>query len=145
MLRLGAQAGKVAAVPAISTLQEDNVRKGFFEREQLDTVTKHLPEYLWPLTLVAYITGWRVKSEILTRQWQHVDFRAGWLRLEPGETKNRKGRNFPLTPELRDVLEQQRVRTQCIEQATGQIIPWLFHRNGKRIIDFRSAWKRACL
>ena len=57
MLRLGAQAGKVAAVPAISTLQEDNVRKGFFEREQLDTVTKHLPEYPWPLTLVAYITG----------------------------------------------------------------------------------------
>ena len=28
---------------------------------------------------VAYITGWRVASEILTREWKHVDFEAGFL------------------------------------------------------------------
>ena len=53
---------------------------------------------------VAYITGWRVKSEILTRRWAHVDFLSGWLRLEPGETKNHEGRQFPLTPDLRAAL-----------------------------------------
>ena len=52
--------------------------------------------------------GWRVASEILTRQWKHVDFNAGFLRLEPGETKNGPGRMFPLIPELRAVLEAQR-------------------------------------
>ena len=26
----------------------------------------------------------------------HVDFEAGWLRPEPGETKYREGRMFPL-------------------------------------------------
>jgi integrase len=144
MLRLGARAGKVAGVPSISLLREDNVRKGFFERPQLDAVMRHLSEDLWPLALVAYITGWRVKSEILSRQWQHVEFRAGWLRLDPGETKNRKGRNFPLTPELRQVLESQRARTQALEQSTGRIIPWVFHRDGKPIIDFRGSWKNAC-
>src|SRR5215510_5797037 len=54
-----------------------------------------------------YITGWRVKSEILTRQRSHLDLDAGWIRLEPGETKNGKGRMFPLTPRLRAVLEAQ--------------------------------------
>ena len=54
----------------------------------------------------AFVTGWRVKSEILTRQWHHVDFDAGWLRLEPGETKNGEDRMFPLTPQLRATLER---------------------------------------
>jgi hypothetical protein len=48
----------------------------------------HLADYLKPLTQAAYITGWRTKSELLTRQWRHVDLTAGWLRLDPGQTKN---------------------------------------------------------
>jgi hypothetical protein len=48
---------------------------------------------------------------LLTRKWAHVDFTAGRLRLEPGETKNGQGRMFPLTPMLRAVLEKQREHT----------------------------------
>ena len=51
---------------------------------------------------------------LLTRQKQHVDVEAGRLRLEPGETKSREGRNFPLTPELREVLERQLVLRDVI-------------------------------
>jgi len=65
----------------------------------------------------AYITGWRVHSEILTRQKVHLDLKAGWLRLEPGDTKNRKGRMFPLTPRLHDILEQQLVRTEGVTES----------------------------
>ena len=89
MFRLGKRCAKVAEIPYISLLQEDNVRKGFFEREQLEAVLAHLPQHLKPVAEVAYITGWRVTSEILPRQWQNVDFTGGLLRLEPGETKNR--------------------------------------------------------
>jgi integrase len=67
------------------------------------------------------------------------------LRLEPGETKNQEGRLFPLTPELRDILSAQLERTRHLELATGQVIPWLFHRNGKQIKDFRTSWQNACL
>jgi integrase len=73
-----------------------------------------------------------------------VNLGAGWLRLEPGETKNGEGRMFPLTPELRRVLEQQLTRTMELERASGRIIPWLFHRNGRAIKSFRRAWTTAC-
>ena len=144
MLRLGKRAGKVGELPHISLLQEDNIRTGFFEPEQFQTVLHHLPKDLRPVAEVAYITGWRVPSEILTRQWQHVDFDDGWLRLEPGETKNRKGRNFPITESLRTVLVYQRRRTSELERAAGEIIPWIFHRNGRPIRSLYASWRKAC-
>ena len=52
-------------------------------------VLGHLPEYCRALFEVAYITGWRVESELLTRQWSNVQFTgAGCLRIEPGEAKD---------------------------------------------------------
>jgi integrase len=60
-----------------------------------------------PVVKFACITGWRVKSEVLTRGWRHVDFKAGEVRLEPGTTKNKEGRTFPFTTELRTLLEAQ--------------------------------------
>jgi hypothetical protein len=68
--------------PEISLLREDNRRKGFFEPDQYRALLEKMPEYLKPVIQVAYITGWRIKSEILTRQKHHVDPGAGWLRLD---------------------------------------------------------------
>jgi integrase len=69
-----------------------------------------------------------------------VDFKGqGWLRLEPGEDKNRSGRNFPFTPELREILEAQRERTRSLERQLGKIIPWVFHRKGKPIRSYYKA------
>jgi hypothetical protein len=50
---------------------------------------------------------WRIKSEILTRQKQHLDLQSGFLRLAREETSNGKERKLPLTPEMREVLVQQ--------------------------------------
>jgi len=144
LLRLGKQAEKCDDVPHIAMLRENNTRKGFFDREQFEDVVRHLPIDVRPVVQIAYVTGWRVTAEILTRQWQHVDFKNGWLRLEPGETKNNKGRNFPLTDELREILGHQRTRTKALEQARGEIIPWVFHRDGDRIRYFQRSWKTAC-
>lgn len=136
--------GKAAGKPYIPKLKLDNVRKGFFERGQLNAILEHLSDDLKPVAVVTYITGWRVHDEILSRQLKHVDLKAGWLRLEPGESKNREGRNFPLTPELRDVLENQIKRIEAL-RVEGKICPWLFHRDGKPIRSFRRAWLTACV
>ncbi len=144
MFRLGEIAGKVAQRPYIPMLQEDNARKGFFAAPEFRAMLAELPDALKPAAEVAYVTGWRIRSELPTRQWMHVDFEAGWIRLEPGETKNRDGRMFPMTPTLRTVLARQRAQTRAIERATGQVIPWVFHRDGRPIKYFRRAWLTAC-
>jgi len=143
--RLAARAGKVAFRPEFEMLHVENARKGFFEADQSRAVIEHLPDYLKPVAAAAYITGWRTKSELLTRQWRHVDLDAGWLRLDPGEGKTAEPRMFPLTPELRGLLETQRELVSGLERATGQIIPWIFvHPNGSPIKNFRYAWAKAC-
>jgi integrase len=150
--KLAKRAGKVASCPGVPMLHVDNARKGFFERDQYDDMLRNLPEFLRPVAAVAYITGWRTMSELLTRQWRHVDFANGWLRLDPGETKSGEARNFPFTPELRTILEGQRELVRQIEKAEGVIIPWVFiHPPGtarceaaSRIKNFRGAWAKAC-
>ena len=74
MLRLGERTGRIVRRPLIDLLQEHDARTGFFEREEFDAVLAHLPDDLQAVFTVAYLTGWRVKSELLTRQWAHVDF-----------------------------------------------------------------------
>ncbi|MHB8382330.1 MAG: tyrosine-type recombinase/integrase [Candidatus Binataceae bacterium] len=142
--KLAEIAGKAANRPHIAMLREDNRRKGFFEREDYQALLEHLPDYLKPVAAAAYITGWRITSELLTRKQHHADLANGWLRLEPGESKNREGRMFPLTPELRKVLHAQLEATRELEREIGRIIPWLFHHDGEPIRVFRRAWISAC-
>jgi len=130
MFVLGIRSGKVATKPYISKLATNNARKGFFEYDQFQAVLAHLPDDIKPVVEVAYLTGWRIDSEILTRQRHHLDLKAGWLRLDPNESKNREGRMFPLTPRLREVLEKQIAKTEALQKELGKIIPHLFHRNG---------------
>ena len=103
MYVLGVNGEKIPRRPHIAMLEENNVRKGFFEREQFQAVRKLLAAPLQPVVTFAYITGWRIHDEGLTRRWSDVDFKAGTVRLDPGETKNGDGRTFYLTPELRAV------------------------------------------
>lgn len=143
--KLAMIAGKVSSIPHVEMLPLHNARKGFFEPEQLQAVLRYLPEYLVPVAQVAYITGWRAKSELLTRQKKHLDMDSGWLRLDPGETKNGEGRMFPLTRGLRSILEAQLAHTRELERATGRIIPWLFHHDGEPIKSYERAWRTACI
>lgn len=138
--RLGQRAGKVERRPDFSLLREDNTRLGFVERKQLDAILRHLPAEAKAPVLVAYLTGWRMASEVLTRQWRHVDLAAGWLRLEPGEGKTRAGRMFPLAGELLEIFKTQ----EKARKAEARIIPWVFHRDGEPIAGFRKAWLTAC-
>ena len=140
---LGIQAGKLISKPYVPRLKENNVRTGFFELEQFQVLRRHLPDYLRPLATFAYITGWR-SGEIRSLQWWHVDFSEGQVVLEPGTTKNEEGRVFPFTQQLRALLEEQRESTQALQREQGRVIPWVFHRDGKKIGDYRKAWGNAC-
>ena len=145
MFELGRRARLVGYTPKFEMLAENNVRTGFVDGAELTALIAELPPHLRPLASTAYVTGWR-KEELLSRTWANVDFRSGWMRLEPGETKNGKGRQFPLIPRLRETLEAQREQKREHERSTDRIIEHVFFRydNGNRIGDFRKSWKSAC-
>jgi integrase len=110
-------------------------------------VRAHLRACARPAATFAYITGWRLKSEILPLRWRQVDFRAGIVRLDVGTTKNNDGRTFPMTPELPATLEAQRVATNALQRKIGSIIPWVFHwtKRGRPLKGFTKAWRAACV
>lgn len=131
--------------PAFPVLRPNVVRTGFFERAELDAICAALPEPVRAVALFLFLTGWRC-SEALSRQWKDVDFAAGMIRLEAGQTKNGQGRTFPfgVLPELKAVLDAQRAYSDAVSRRTGAIVPWVFHREGKPILSFRTCWKTAC-
>lgn len=108
-------------------LNEAAPRAGFFEREQYEGVLRHLPAELQPVVSLTYITGWRMADEVLPLEWRQVDFDAGDVRLEPGTTKNKEGRTFPFTAELRDVLKAQHAEHERLKKV-GHIFPQVFFR-----------------
>lgn len=145
MLRLAGRHGRVHQVPDFENPTPNNARKGFFEEDDLRRVLEHLPEYLRPLVLFAYHTGWR-RGEVVGLRWSQVDLNARTVRLEPGTTKNQDGRLFPLAPgsEPEAVLREQREQTTALERTTSSLIPHVFHRGGQPIRDFYRAWRSAC-
>jgi integrase len=103
-LRLAHENGRVASVPVIRGPKPAAPRSGFFEDEAFEAVCQELPIDLQVAARIAFVFGWRIKSEILPLTKQQVDLEAGTLRLELGTTKNDDGRVVYLTPELRSSL-----------------------------------------
>lgn len=145
--------GKLARRPKIEMLREDNVRTGFLEPHHYRSVLGHLPSELRPVITFAYITGWRIASEVLPLEWRQIDFEAGEIRLDAGTTKNDDGRVFRMTAELRTTLRAQLAEHERLKKA-GQIEPWVFFRmvaegrggpeKPKQIRSLTKAWRVAC-
>ena len=81
-----------------------------------------------------------------------MDFVSGIVRLEPGTTKNKKGRTFPfgVLPGLAEVLRTQWETAQQVQAAEGCIVPWVFFRvtgkgGAQPIKSYKTAWGHACL
>ncbi len=145
---LAVQAGLLNYVPHIPSIRVRNTRTGFFEQADFEAVLNELPTHLRAPMRFGYLTGWRVRSEVLPLTWAQVDFQAGTVRLEVHSTKNDEGRVFPFAalPELEQLLEEQRARTSATEKATGRIIPRVFwHRDGQPIQHYKTAWWSACV
>jgi integrase len=70
----------------------------------------------------------------------HVDLKAGLLRLRPEDTKTREGRTILSTKELSEML---RNATIYLDES-GQRVPWVFIYAGKRILSVRWAFEVAC-
>jgi integrase len=145
MFSLGIQAEKIFRKPYIPMLQEHNVRQGFFERAEFLAFRAALPDYLKPVVTFAYFTGWR-RGEIVGLKWNQVDLEAKSVRIEGESTKNHKARTISLDGELLEAVQGQWDKRKVAEipgQSPALLCPYVFHRNGKPIGDFRDAWDKA--
>lgn len=131
--------------PEFPNIRVNNTRTGFFEEPDFRKLLAHMEDDLKAPAEFAYLTGWRVRSEVFPLKWTQVDLQAGEIRLEPGTTKTDEGRTFifGVLPELDDLIRTQRELTDRLQKEQGRIIPWVFHRKGERILDFRKAWRNA--
>jgi integrase len=139
LFRLGWRANKVSNVPWFEMLREDNRRTGFLESKQHDalaTATAKVGLWLRAMFETAYTFGWR-KSELLTLKVSQVNLSAGTIRLEPGTTKNREGREATMTLPLKTLL------TQCCHDKKPDDAVFT-REDGSRVCDFRKTWTKVC-
>lgn len=149
---LAIEGRKLLVKPHVPMLRETNVRSGFFTRVEVDRLAKCLRQPLSSMVLFGFLTGWRL-GEIRRLMWRNVDFVAGEIRIDVGRDKNRAGRVFPMTPELRALLTArltaQRVAIRKmkskITSAVGATLGIVFSVNGFEAVgEFRKSWLTAC-
>jgi len=137
--RLAHQASppRVPSVPHFPHLKENNVRQGFVTPEQFARLVAHCPD-LWLRAMLetAYSYGWRV-SELLNLRVGQVDLAARTIRLDPGTTKNREGRE--VTIESGTLLQLFR---HCVDGKQPE--DHVFTRGDKPVRDFRRGWENLC-
>jgi integrase len=140
MFRLGygATPPKVSHLPNFPRLQEDNVRTGFVEDEQYARLTAAATDlWLRALIEVAHTYGWR-RQELLNLRVRQVDLISATIRLDPGTTKNRDGREASMTPAVQILLGE------CVRGKAPE--DYVFTRENKKPVrDFRAAWATACI
>jgi integrase len=127
----------VPRVPPFPHLKENNVRQGFVTPEQFAKLLAHCPDqWLRAMLETALSYGWRV-SELLSLRVSQVDLGARTIRLDPGTTKNREGRE--VTIESGALLQLLR---HCVEGKRPE--DHVFTRGEKPIRDFRKSWSNLC-
>jgi integrase len=143
MFKLAVMRGLLPTAPVIVLLAEHNVREGFMEPAEFEGVAGTLPPDLVDPARFAYTAGWR-KGEVATLEWCDVtlEYRGetivgGTIRLRGSNSKNGRPRVLVLDGDLLAIIVR-RVADRRLD------CPFVFHRDGRPIGDFRKAWRRAC-
>lgn len=140
---------KVNLKPYIELLAEDNIRQGFVVQAEIDRLLQHLPPHIAPAIECAYLTGWRLCSELLSRTRDDVidlDNENAHLFLDAFHSKNGKPRRFYFNaiPRLREIIESQIAAADALELKIGRPVPHLFFQPpGGRIRNLRRRWRSA--
>lgn len=142
MFNLALEDGTLREIPHFPMLKEAAPRQGFFEREQYEALSRSLPDYLRLPLALGYYTGMRL-GEILSLEWDQVDFIASSINLRAGETKNDDARAIPIVPALRSLLKAQFAK----RQAACPYVCFRIDRSGRsvKIESFRKSWYSACV
>jgi integrase len=135
---LAVRARRVRTKPYIPKPEGDasRIRQGFFTREEVEKLCGHMPAVLGDLLLFLFFSAWRV-GEVRALQWRDYERSEQTVRLRPEHSKNKHSRMLPLVGELAEVIDR-RLKERRLD------CPYIFHRDGHPIGDFRKRWRKAC-
>ena len=134
-LRWSFKRGDIDFVPSLSRLPSPPPRSQFLNEAQIKLLLESCRGYPHVETFVriALMTGQRLEA-ILSLKWDQVDFETGLVDFHDPEmplAHRRKGRGIvPMSEGLRSLL-----------MSLDQDCPYVIHKGGKRVRDFRVAWK----
>jgi integrase len=121
MLRLAVEEGLIEGAPIVRLYKENGARNRALSRalseEEYQKLLDVAPLHLRRILVCAYETGMRA-GEIKNLSWEKVDFKTGFIRLMAVDTKTNEKRAIPLSPLLRETLEEIRK-----EQREGKVAP----------------------
>jgi integrase len=128
--------GKAEVNPTITIKMyfEDNERTRILTQEEYIRLLAHSSPHIQPIIKIGYQTGMRI-GEILPLNWGQIDLKNGFIELESTDTKTKRGRDVPLSPEL---IEMFRGMVQGLPN-----IP-VFTYKGKPIKSISTAFTKAC-
>ena len=145
MYTLAIQAGSCSPGPTSRCWRRTTSARGSLTASSSTALISHLPDALRPMVTFAYITGWRIPSEVLTLQWRQVDLDAGTVRLDPGTTKIRRGASDPPDGRTCGRCWNRSGRSRMpISESARRSARGCSTGNGERIKTFRTAWQTAC-
>jgi hypothetical protein len=120
---------------------EHNVREGFFERPEFEAVAANLDDPIDGMARFGLCIGWRY-SPIALLTWKLVHRDTREVELPAYLSKNGKPSMIAYDgdPELTAVMD----RRWEMRQYDSGISEYVFHRQGRPVVDIRKAWARAC-
>jgi hypothetical protein len=151
----GRAGGQAPDAAAHSALEGTERARGSSRLTRSEAICRYLPDPLADVARFAYITGWRIPSEVLPLEWRHVDFRGGHgppgglhdeERRAAGVSHDRGPANAPGAPRaFADAFKRHGVITtrvffRAVRKRGGVGAP-----RPKAITSFVKAWKAACL
>jgi len=135
-LEVNSDPPKLSHKPKFQMVDGERIRQGFLGHGDFLKLLSNLPDYLKPVVEFMYYSGWR-KGEARNLEWRDVDLEGKTARLRIESSKNKEPWIVPLAGRLWEIIQEhlEDRRLDC---------RYVFHRDGKKIGDFRKAWQTAC-
>ncbi len=127
---------KLSHKPKFQMLEGERVREGFLDHGSFLLLLQNLPDYLNQIVEFLYYSGWR-QGAARSLEWKAVDLEGRTARLKIVSSKNKEPWIVPLAGRLWDII-QERLKDHRID------CRYVFHRDGRKIGNFKKAWKTAC-
>jgi integrase len=115
-------------------VSEDDKRDNeIFSPEQIEELLSHARPYLIPGMAIKAFTGVRTE-EVAFMEWEHIDFKRGYIKLPKTITKKKRRRIFPIRPNLRKWIEPfQKLKGRiCARWSTPQSVFQAWDRFAKK-------------